>query len=486
MDLRITPKTQLERSVANTRRQTDALAALEVQMSTGLKINQPSDDPFGITSVLANQEQDQAITTYLGTIQDAQTILDQGVSNLTDAGSVLSKAREIAIEGGSSVNDAGANESLAQEVDGLLKSLIDVANSKIGDQFQFGGTATTTTPFRVTATDAHGRPLAVAYNGARERANVAVSPQEKVDTFYPGSEIFQQPQRGKTVYIGDTGAAPGTGTDSATGQGTLIVAHTSTSYAGGSGVAAGSSSPTGDTILGPAGANNLTVIDTSGTGASGTIALNGGPAIPWAKTDTNLQITGPKGEAVYVNASNITAGFNGTVAITANGTLSVDGGATTTPINFAGNQVVTNGTTGAVTNVDSTNIRRAGTDQLSYTGTYDAFQILMALRDDLRNTQGLPDGQRLQMISSRLAELDRVRQNVLGTVGEQSASLVNLQALDQRSRQLQLNVKSRTSTLEDADVGQLVVSFQSQQNLLRLSLAAAAQTSQPSLLDFLR
>jgi len=77
----------------------------------------------------------------------------------------------------------------------------------------------------------------------------------------------------------------------------------------------------------------------------------------------------------------------------------VDGGATSVPINFSSNQVVTNGTTGAVTNVDSTNIRSTGTDNLNYTGTFDAFQSLIALRDDLRNTRGLSSADQAQALS---------------------------------------------------------------------------------------
>jgi flagellar hook-associated protein 3 len=454
-------------------------------MGTGLRINNPSDDPLGLVKVFAGHAQDMQFTTFQQNISESQTILNQGVANLNDAGSVLTKAREVAIEATNSTNDAGANEALATEVDGLLKGMLDIANGKINNEFQFSGNATKTQPYVVTATDSLGRPLAVAYNGASERANIAVSPQQNVDTYYPGKDIFQNIQRGPTIYVGNTGAAAGTGTDSATGQGALLVTHTSTTYAPGSGVTAGTSSVTGDTIIGPVGAHTLTVKDTSGTGASGTIALDGGAPVAFDNTQTNLQVTGPSGEIVYVNTTNITAGFNGTVAITANGALSTDGGASSTPINFSSNQVVTNSKTGAVTNVNSTNIRLAGTDQLNYTGTYDAFQILMALRDDLRNVNHLPEDQRLQVLSTRLAEIDRVHQGVLNTVGEQSADLSNLQSLSQRTQDLQLNEKEQTSNIEDADVSQLVINYQTQQNLLRLALSAAAQISQPSLLDFL-
>jgi flagellin-like hook-associated protein FlgL len=189
---------------------------------------------------------------------------------------------------------------------------------------------------------------------------------------------------------------------------------------------------------------------------------------------------------VYVDTSTITAGFNGSVAITANGTLSVDNGATSVPINFSGNQVVTNGTTGAVTNVNSTNIRSTGTTSLDYGGTYDAFQILQALRDDLRNTRGLSPQEQSQAISQRLGELNRVRSNILQVVGAQSADLQNLQGLQNHLQDVQLQTRQMTSNVEDVDLTQVVVNLQAQQNLLRLTLAATAKIFDQNLTNFLK
>jgi flagellin-like hook-associated protein FlgL len=189
---------------------------------------------------------------------------------------------------------------------------------------------------------------------------------------------------------------------------------------------------------------------------------------------------------VYLDTSAITAGFNGSVAITANGTLSVDNGATTVPINFSSNQVVTNGTTGAITNVNSTSIQSTGAASLSYTGTYDAFQILEALRDDLRNTRGLSQQDQLQSISQRLGELDRVRTNILQVVGSQSADLQNLQGMQSHLDDMQLQTRQLTSNVEGADLSQVVVNLQAQQNLLRLTLDTTAKIFEQNLADFLK
>jgi hypothetical protein len=248
----------------------------------------------------------------------------------------------------------------------------------------------------------------------------------------------------------------------------------------------GTSSAAGDTILGPAGANTLVIDDTSGTGASGTISLNGGPPVAFTNADTNLEVAGPNGEVVHVNTTAITPGFNGTVNITANGTLSVDGGASTQPITFSGDQVVTNSKTGAVTNVDSTKIRTTGDTSLDYTGTADAFQVLIALRNDLENASGLSSTQLSQTLSQRMGEIQQAGKGSLDATGKQSATLQSLQSLQQRLTNVQLDTKQTTSDLQSADISAVAIGIQSQQNLLSLTYASAARIMNLSLLNFLQ
>lgn len=485
MDLRVTPQTLANRAVANARRGSARLGTVQEQAATGRRLLRPSDGPLDIVTVLANKAQIERLDAYLSNLAGGRASLNSSGSALQQAGDILSQARQIAIEGSHAALSPTSYEALAQQVDALLNRMLDTANTQNAGGYLFGGTASQAVPFTV-ARDGQGRPQSISYAGSQERASVAVNQSQLLATLYPGSQVFQQRQRGATIFTGTTGATAGSGTDSANGQGSLLVRHTATTYAPGSGVQPGTSSVNGDTILGPAGAHTLRIIDTSGTGTAGTVSLNGGPPVPFTNLTSDLRVGGPTGEAVYVNTTAIVPGFSGNVAITADGTLSVDGGATSTAINFSGNQIVTNSLTGAITNVNSTNVRRAGTDQLNYTGTYDTFQILMALRDDLRNTRGLTETQQKESLSQRLGELDRVRNSILQVVGEQSASLEQLDTLENRLREVQLQTRVWTSELEDADLSEVILNLQAQSQLLELGLRASARVLELSLMDFLR
>ncbi len=382
MELRVSVQSLVNQSIYYEQQQSAALSQLQQQASSGNRILTPSDDPLGAAAVINYNTQDANEGTSLTNVNTAANDLNVSVSTLQSASNVLVSAKSLATQAVNPGNDQNALNAIATQVSDLLTQLTNLANTQNNGQYVFGGTKTQVAPF---VTDASGN---VSYVGGTQSATVPVSPTESATTYSPGSVIFQSQDRGASVYTGNTGAAAGTGTDSATGLGTLLVTHTSTTYGGASGVAASASqSAAGDTIIGPAGANTLTVVDTSGNGSAGTVSLNGGTPVAFANTDHNLLVTGPSGEVVYVDTSNIAAGYSSTVPITANGTLSVPGG-TPVAINFSANQVVA-GPDGTVTNVNSTNIRQAGAESVSYTGTYSAFQILTALQSQLQNTQNL-------------------------------------------------------------------------------------------------
>lgn len=480
MEMRITSQVMVSNAVYNAQQQTNQLSVLQQEASTGLSILQPSDNPLVALQVMTDQNQYNQLNTYSQNITDAQDKLNTSVSTLNQVTNLISQAKSLALQGSNSTNTSTAYQAMGEQVNSILQEVVQLANTQQGGEYLYGGTASQSAPF---TTNAQGQ---VVYNGSALGLNEPIGQGQQVETLYAGSAVFQSQQRGATVYTGSTGATAGSGTDSATGTGTLIVAHTSTTYAAGSGVQPGTNSVTGDTILGPSGAHTLKIVDTSGTGASGTVQLDNGPVVSFNNTDKNLQVTGPNGETVFLNTTAITPGFSGTVAITSNGTLSVDGGASSVPINFSGNQVVTNSQTGAVTNVNSTNISQTGSDTLNYTGSYDVFQILGTLRDALNNTANLSPSQQVAAVSQTLPELDRVLNRVLDTVGQQSANLQNLQSITQHIQDVQLQTQQQIGNLQDADLSKVVVGMQEQQNLLQATLYSASRVLSLSLLNFIK
>ena len=323
--MRVTTDMQFQGLLRNVQRTLGDMAKLQDQVSSGVRLKRPSDGPADMVRVLQNRNDDARFAAQLTNIRDATIALDTSTTALNDAKSVLIHAKDVALQAANTaVNDSGTNEPLAQEIDGAIQSLLQVANRKRPDgTYLFAGTASLTPPFAIAASDKSGRPTQVAYQGTAESSQVLVGDGQTLQTSMSG-DVFQLHQRAATVFTGSSGAKAGTGTDSAHGQGELLVQHTLTSFEAGSGVAPGTSSVSGDTIIGPAGSHSLTITD-DGTGA-GMVSLNGGPPVAYQSSDADLKVTGPQGEVVFLDTTAIIPGFAGSVAIAAAGTLSLDGG----------------------------------------------------------------------------------------------------------------------------------------------------------------
>lgn len=477
---RVTPRIFISHALLNGQKHSANLAKLQLQASTGLRVHRPSDDPIATGAILSQQAASSRLDGQLVNVREARSTLNLSVTQLLEVKQIFTRAHEIAMEG----NQSTETNVLASEVDGLIDRLLDIANTQHEGRYLFSGTAANVPAFARVSNGTASGGTQVVYQGSPENSVIATGPDRGVEVFFSGATIFQQRSRSAPVYIGNTGATAGAGTDNAVGQAELRVRHVATTFAGASGVLAGTSSANGDTIIGPAGANTLTINDTSGTGASGTVSLNGGPPVAFTNGMTDLQVIGPNGEIVHVNTSAITAGFNGTVNITATGAMSVDGGVTEVPIDFSANQIVSH-TNGTVTNVNSTNIRRAGVEHIEYSGTADAFQVLAELRDDLLNSRNLSDADFHESMSRRIADAQRMLDGVLNIVGEQSVELENLDALERRSQDIQVEIQSRISELQAADMVDVAISLQAEQNLLQFTYATAGIFFQQSLLDFL-
>ena len=486
MNLRVPNSTFFHHTIATSQARTAEIAKLQVQLSSGLRLQKPSDSPADMRDVLLEKAREGRMESTLANINDARSRLNVSNTSLLDINDALVSARTLALQANQPLDD-DSRETLAQQVDALLSRVFTLANSSDRGDYIFSGTQTKTKPFVLDGDLRDAKPGDIQYAGGSSRVQALISPDVTVDTFYSGAEVFLARDRGETTFFnGETGARPGAGVDSAAGMAELQVQIGSVTFSAGSGVATGVDIAD-STIIGPLGAHQLQIQDTSGTGTAGTVSLNGGAAVAFTSADTNLEITGPAGERIFLDMSAITAGFNGNVDITADGTLSTDGGATTVAIDFSDNQQILDSTTGEVTYVDSTQIRSTGNEDIEYGGTASLFDTLIHLRDDLRNKRNLAPQELSDAFGRRLDDLDRVRNNIMRFVGDQSVALENLDALQVRTEDLQLDVRTVINDLESADISEVILRLQQQENLLQFTYATAASIiGNTNLLNFLR
>jgi len=302
--MRITPQITVSDTIYNAQQETNQLAILQQQVSTGQRILQPSDDPAGEMQVLAGQAQINQLNTYQTNVSDAQAKLNSSVSTLTQVSNLLTQAKDLGLQGSNSGNTPSAYQAMGEQVNSILNEVVQLANTQQNGQYLYGGTASsTTTPFTVNA---QGQ---VVYNGSSQALSEPIGQGQQVQTLYAGSQVFQSP---------------------------------------------------------------------------------------------------------------------------------------------------------------------------------DVFQILGTLSNDLSNVNNLSPTAQIAAIQQTLTGLDNANTSVLNVVGQQSASLQNLQAVSSQIQNVQLQTQQQVGNVQDADMAQVVVSLQEQQNALEATLYSASSVLNLSLIEFLK
>jgi flagellar hook-associated protein 3 FlgL len=117
------------------------------QLGTGYRVNQASDDPGAINSILEYQGQIDQVTQIQKNLAQGTTVANLADSALSSVSNMLDQLTSIAAQGASSTSDAESNSSLAQQVQGIAQQIVAAANSTFGGTYIFGGDDATTQPY---------------------------------------------------------------------------------------------------------------------------------------------------------------------------------------------------------------------------------------------------------------------------------------------------------------------------------------------------
>ena len=87
------------------------------------------------------------IDQYDRNISQAQSGLEAGESTLSDIGELLNRAKELALSQATGTASPETRKNVAGEVRQIRDQLIQLANTKQGDRYMFGGRKTDAPPY---------------------------------------------------------------------------------------------------------------------------------------------------------------------------------------------------------------------------------------------------------------------------------------------------------------------------------------------------
>src|SRR5581483_7669794 len=183
--MRVNPDRNVSLLAALARTQREETVALQ-QLSTGKRVNAPSDDPASAAVLVGNSVQSARADQFLRSISSIEAELQTADSTLGSTVTALTRAITLGVQGANGTLSDANRRSAAQEIQGLQQQILSLANLNFQGRYVFAGTASNTAPYVADAT----QPSGVRYAGNGGVNSVAIGEGLHVQVNLPGSRLF--------------------------------------------------------------------------------------------------------------------------------------------------------------------------------------------------------------------------------------------------------------------------------------------------------
>jgi flagellar hook-associated protein 3 FlgL len=146
--MRVTNNATFIRSSADLERVTEQLADWQQQVSSGRRVNAPSDDPAAASAGIRERNEIAVQDQYSQAADSANARLTVIDTVLTDVIAGLTSARTTILSARGSLVTPAQREAAAQELESLRASLASSFNTSFKGTYPFAGSAGTTPPYQ--------------------------------------------------------------------------------------------------------------------------------------------------------------------------------------------------------------------------------------------------------------------------------------------------------------------------------------------------
>lgn len=181
---RVTPTTLSSGVMAGLQSSLSRLQQTQEQLSSGRRLNRPSDSPVDTVAAMQLRAQQGQQEQLSRNIDDGLAWLNTADSALNQTSSSLNRVRQLVLAGSNATNGPAEREAMAAEVDQLRAGILQLANSQYGGRPVFAGTQDTAAAYD---------PATGAYLGNGATVDRTVSDDAasgRVPVSVPGSAAF--------------------------------------------------------------------------------------------------------------------------------------------------------------------------------------------------------------------------------------------------------------------------------------------------------
>ena len=182
--MRVTNKLMAATVNSHLFKSTEQLLKIQNMISSGKRINKPSDDPIGIGNVLDYRKTISSIDQYLKNIGHGNSWLNITDSTLGSVDNLLISAKEVAVDQSTETSSAETRAISAEKIENIYDQILQLANTKFGNSYIFSGYSSDTAPF------SRDDNYDITYHGVNGEKNILIGEGVTISLNVNGDDAF--------------------------------------------------------------------------------------------------------------------------------------------------------------------------------------------------------------------------------------------------------------------------------------------------------
>lgn len=168
------------------------MAKMQGRLSLGKKFTRPSDGPDAVARIQALESRLKRLDTDVESIARARIGVDAQAKAMQAASELMDRLKEVAFQAASTSIGEGRRQALAEEVNSIKRSLVDIANTRdADDRYVFAGINSSEPPYTLQGDGS------VVYTGAAAPLRVRVTDVGYEDVTVSGPTVFKAIKNGE-------------------------------------------------------------------------------------------------------------------------------------------------------------------------------------------------------------------------------------------------------------------------------------------------
>lgn len=210
--MRISTGMIFDAGIGSINRQTAALLHLQQQVANGRRILSPSDDPVAAARALEVTQSRDIVAQFKENHNNANSALGLEEAQLTSAGDLLARVRELAVQGGNTSLSSSDRRAITTELRARFEELTGIANATDGSGlYLFSGFMGSTKPFGGSVENILAGNE-ISYQGDDGQRRLQMSQTRFLEISDSGNDVFKRVRNGNGYFsTGYAASNSGTG-----------------------------------------------------------------------------------------------------------------------------------------------------------------------------------------------------------------------------------------------------------------------------------